>query len=126
MANQSLAAKNDAIVREFLAAWERRDEVTILSLCTADAVWEYVTMPPIVGKTALAEHLSEYRGRPGARIDIRLQVASGDVVFNERFDHLTLKSGRQVTIRCCGVFEIKDDQISAWRDYFDTRGRGVA
>lgn len=47
-------------------------------------------------------------------------------VMNERFDHVTLDGGRPAAVRICGVFEIKDGQIKAWRDYFDQSGAGAA
>jgi limonene-1,2-epoxide hydrolase len=46
--------------------------------------------------------------------------------MNERFDHVTLDGGRPAAVRICGVFEIKDGQIKAWRDYFDQSGAGAA
>jgi len=41
-----------------------------------------------------------------------------DVVMNERTDYITL-NGRPVTLPICGVFEIENGRIKAWREYFD-------
>jgi len=38
-------------------------------------------------------------------------------VMNERTDYVTM-NGREVAVPICGVFEIRDGRIKAWRDYF--------
>ena len=39
--------------------------------------------------------------------------------MNERLDHATF-GGDQRELRACGVFEIEDGRVTAWRDSFDT------
>jgi limonene-1,2-epoxide hydrolase len=109
---------NDALVRAFMAAWERRDSDFILDCFADDAVYHSVPLTPIVGKAAIAAWVQEFADvRPG-RLEIHHQVASGDVVMNERTDYITL-NGKPVTLPICGVFEIQDGRIRAWREYFD-------
>ncbi len=55
------------------------------------------------------------------RFEVLHQVASGDVVMNERVDHFVLTDGRNASLPVTGVFEVKDGQITGWRDYFDVR-----
>jgi limonene-1,2-epoxide hydrolase len=55
---------------------------------------------------------------PPGRLEVRHQVAAGNVVMNERIDSITL-NGRPVVLPICGVFEIEDGRIKAWREYFD-------
>lgn len=38
--------------------------------------------------------------------------------MNERTDYITLNR-RPVTLPICGVFEIENGRIKAWREYFD-------
>ena len=37
---------------------------------------------------------------------------------DERTDHITI-NGRPVVLPICGVFEIADGRITAWREYYD-------
>jgi limonene-1,2-epoxide hydrolase len=117
MAGSSLAS-NDAMVREFLAAWERRDTEHIVDRFTDDGVYHSVPLTPIVGKAAIREFVAGFAGRPPGRLVIRHQVATEHVVMNERTDYITL-NGQPVVLPICGVFEIEDGRIKAWREYFD-------
>ncbi len=38
--------------------------------------------------------------------------------MNERTDHITL-NGKAVVLPICGVFEMRDGHIKAWREYFE-------
>jgi limonene-1,2-epoxide hydrolase len=42
----------------------------------------------------------------------------GNVVFNERTDIFVI-NGKNVSIRCIGVFEVSGNIIKAWRSYYD-------
>ena len=55
---------------------------------------------------------------PPGRLVIHHQIASGNIVMNERTDYITI-NGTQITLPICGVFEIEDGRIKAWREYFD-------
>ena len=57
------AEANDALVRDFMAAWERRDTAFILDCLTEDAVYHAMPLTPIVGKDALGGMGQEVRGR---------------------------------------------------------------
>jgi limonene-1,2-epoxide hydrolase len=116
--NEKRVAENDALVREFLAGWERRDTDFIVESFTEDGVYHSVPLTPIVGRTAIRNFVSGFVGKPPGRLEIRNQVASEDVVMNERVDYITL-NGRPVTLPICGVFEIEAGRIRAWREYFD-------
>ena len=115
---ETSAQSNDVMVRDFLAAWERRDTQYIVDHFTDDAVYHSIPLTPIVGKEAIAAFVAGFAGVPPGRLEIRHQVASGSVVMNERIDHITL-NGKPVVLAICGVFEIEDGRISAWREYFD-------
>lgn len=48
-----------------------------------------------------------------------LHIAAGDgAVLTERIDRITVGPIR-IELPVSGTFEIKDGQITAWRDYFD-------
>lgn len=116
---------SDELVRAMLAAWERRDTSFIVDHFTDDAVYHAVPLRPIVGKPALAEWVATFETVPPGRLDIRHQVASDDVVMNERTDTITLQ-GTEVTLPICAVFEVQDGKVRAWREYFDLAGLEAA
>jgi limonene-1,2-epoxide hydrolase len=114
----STAEANDAMVRAFLAAWEQRDTERILECFTEDAVYHSVPLSPIVGKEAIGAFVRRFEGVPPGRLVVHHQVATDQVVMNERTDTIT-RNGVLVELPICGVFEIRDGRISAWREYFD-------
>ena len=99
--------------------WEQRDTDKLVEACTADAVWHHRPLPPAVGRDGIREFAQQFGDVPGGPYEILLQVANDEVVMNERLDHVTV-GGALVELRSCGVFEIEDGRIKAWRDYFDT------
>jgi limonene-1,2-epoxide hydrolase len=118
-ASDGSAAGNDALVRDFVAAWERRDAEFIVDCFTEDGVYHSVPLSPIVGRAAIAEWVRGFAGVPPGRLQVHHQVASADVVLHERTDRITL-NGRPVVLAICGVFEISPDgRIRARREYFD-------
>jgi limonene-1,2-epoxide hydrolase len=112
------AAANDALVTEFLAAWERRDTEHIVACFADDGVYHSMPLTPIVGKAAIREWVAGFQGKPPGRLEVRHQVATATVVLNERTDHITL-NGQAVVLPICGVFEIAGGRITAWREYYD-------
>jgi len=111
-------AQNDAMIRAFIAAWERRDTDHIVDCFTDDGVYHSMPLTPIVGKAAIREFVEGFADVPPGRLEIHHQVASANVVMNERTDSITL-NGKPVVLPICGVFEIEDGRIKAWREYFD-------
>jgi limonene-1,2-epoxide hydrolase len=113
-----IAERNDAMVRAFLAAWERRDTEHIMSCWAEDGAYHAVSLQPIVGRDAFRKFVTRFEQVPGGRLEIRHQVASDSVVINERTDRITFR-GRPLVVPICAVFEIRDGRIAAWREYFD-------
>jgi limonene-1,2-epoxide hydrolase len=112
------AARNDALVREFLAGWERRDTDFIVASFAEDGVYHSTPLAPIVGRDAIREFVAGFESVPPGRLEIRHQVATDRVVMNERVDHLTM-NGQPVALPIMGVYEIEAGHIAAWREYFD-------
>lgn len=71
-----------------------------------------------MGKPAIREFVAGFADVPPGRLVIHHQIATDDIVMNERTDYITL-NGRPVTLPICGVFEIENGRIKAWREYFD-------
>ena len=75
-------------------------------------------MTPIVGKSAIRAWVTGFADKPPGRLEVRNQIAAGNVVMNERTDYITI-NGTVVPLPICGVFEIENGRIKAWREYFD-------
>ena len=118
MTDGTSTTSNDTLIRDFLGAWERRDTEHIVDQFTDDAIYHSIPLAPIVGKQAIREFVAGFADVPPGRLVIHHQVASGNVVMNERTDYITI-NGRPVTLPICGVFEIENGRIKAWREYFD-------
>ena len=112
------AASNDEMIRAFIGAWERRDTEFIVDRFADDGVYHSIPLSPIVGKAAIRAFVSKFAGVPPGRLEIHHQVAAGNVVMQERTDHIFL-NGQPVSLPICGVFEIEHGLITAWREYFD-------
>jgi limonene-1,2-epoxide hydrolase len=114
----SLEAANDQLISEFIRAWERRDTEHIVNGFADDGVYHSIPLEPIIGKDAIRTFVAGFEGVPAGRLEVHHQVASGNVVMNERTDFITL-NGKAVTLPICGVFELENGRIKAWREYFD-------
>ena len=106
-------------VNQFCAAWERGQIDEIAAMITDDAVYHNIPLRPNVGREAVVNDFKSILDQFGpVRFDILRSAVDGDVVFNERVDHLTIK-GNAFSLPVAGVFEVRDGKIAAWRDYFD-------
>jgi limonene-1,2-epoxide hydrolase len=112
-------AENEARVRAFLQAWERLDPDELVAYFTADAVYHNMPRSAVSGTDEIRRLLVWIlAGHDSMHFDILTLVAAGDVVVAERVDHLTAGSAH-VALPVVGIFELRDGQIAAWRDYFD-------
>jgi limonene-1,2-epoxide hydrolase len=109
----------EEIVREFCEAWSKRDPDLLAGYFTEDGVYHNLPMAPLNGKTAIREFLAGFlAGVSTAEFRMIHVVASDSVVMTERVDAFTI-AGREGAFPVCGIFEIHDGKIAAWRDYFD-------
>ena len=111
--------KNEQLVREFCAAWVRRDIDELLGYFAADAVYHNMPLEPLRGVDAIRTTLEMFV-TPAQKVEFEvLAVAStGNLVFTERVDRFVIL-GREISLPVAGVFEIVAGKIVAWRDYFD-------
>lgn len=92
----------------------------------AEAGWYQALVPAtarIVGRTAIAAALEkQFQTYYECRCEIHASAASGNFVFTERTDHVTLHAdNKKVGSRVCAVFEMNTDGlIAGWREYWDT------
>lgn len=106
-------------VNEFIAAIERRDVDHAISFLHDEISYENMPMSPIVGRQAVADVLNGFLG-PAREVQwvVSRQWAVGDVVINERLDRFWIGSG-WLELPVAGFFNVVDDHITVWRDYFD-------
>lgn len=113
-------ADNAAIVTAFCKAFDRIDPDELIAYFTDDAVYHNVPMTPYVGRRAIYDAFKGMAERTKSiRFEILHQVAQGDVVMNERIDHIPRPDGTVRSLPLVGVFELQRGKIKAWRDYFD-------
>lgn len=112
-------SENEATIRRFIDAWPSLDADEIVNFFTDDGVYHNMPVGPIQGKAALRPFIAAFLGNWTATSwDILNIAVHGDVVIAERMDHITVGE-KQIALPCCGVFELREGRIAAWRDYFD-------
>lgn len=112
-------ATEKEIVSSMITAFNRRDIDGIMEFFTEDSVYHNLPMKPVTGLRAIRE-LIEYFVNPAQELDWEILniAATGSLVFAERADRFVI-DGKKIELPVVGVFEIYEDKISAWRDYFD-------
>ncbi|MFT7219526.1 MAG: limonene-1,2-epoxide hydrolase [Candidatus Azotimanducaceae bacterium] len=121
---------SEKLVLELIRSMETGGLANVVqALCTEDFVWANSGLETIYGQEALFAQMSA--GGFSSQIPILkpmthfsaeiLHMASRDgVVFTERVDHHWDETGRDLmTPHICGVAEIRDNKISAFRDFYD-------
>ena len=110
---------NEALIREFIAAWSRLDVDELVAYFCEDGVYHNMPADPVAGHEALRAFIGAFLSN-WERTDWEVLnlLAEGDIVVVERMDR-TLASGKPVDLPCCGVFVMRDGKIAVWRDYFD-------
>ncbi|MCB1685550.1 MAG: limonene-1,2-epoxide hydrolase family protein [Pseudomonadales bacterium] len=110
---------NEAIVREFIAAWSRLDADELVGYFASDGTYHNMPMAPVTGHEKLREFIGGFLAS-WEKTDWQIinLLVDGDVVFAERIDR-THAAGRYVELPCAGVFEMENGRIKVWRDYFD-------
>ena len=115
-----MTSANLETVRRFCDAFSRRNPDEILEFFTEDGIYHNMPMPPVQGKPGIKTVLDMFL-KPSTSVEfVILKIAEGDdgAVLTERLDRFAL-GGKNVELPVMGVFELTDDKIAAWRDYFD-------
>lgn len=108
------------LVTQFCALWSTPDAATIVDYLAEDAVYHNIPMDPVQGREAIGAFIEGFFATlDGIDFVVHRQVSEGNLVFNERTDVMRTKAGKTVELPVTGVFEVVDDKITAWRDYFD-------
>ncbi len=109
-----------AVVTAFLREFDvpHPDPARLAAYFTEDAFYHNIPLPPMSGRDTIATFLANMGPFEPAGFEVRRQLASGNVVMNERIDRFTA-AGRLIELPVMGVFELRDGLIASWRDYFD-------
>jgi limonene-1,2-epoxide hydrolase len=112
-------ADNEAVIRDFVAAWSRLDAAELASYFTDDGTYHNMPIAPVSGRDAVEKFIAGFiKAWTATDWEIVTLVASGDVVVVERVDRTKI-GDKAVDLPCVGVFEMQDGRIKLWRDYFD-------
>ena len=115
-----MARSADELVTEFCKRWATADPDELAGYFTEDAVYHNIPMEPVQGPTAIKAFIEAFLASfDGIDFTVHRQVSDGNLVMNERTDVLRRKDGDAIPLPVTGVFEIENDRIAAWRDYFD-------
>ena len=110
----------DDLVTEFCKKWATPDPDELAGYFTDDAVYHNIPMEPVQGREAIKEFIAGFlTAFDGIDFQVHRQVSDGTLVMNERTDVMRRKDGDEFPLPVMGVFEVVDDKIEAWRDYFD-------
>ena len=114
-------ASNTDTINAFVDAWASKDIDHIMTFFTSDAVYTNIPIdPPNVGTEAVRATIEGFVGMANEIefvVHHQAENAAG-TVMNERTDRFLI-GDKWVEIAVMGVFELSDDKITAWRDYFD-------
>ena len=110
-----------AVVRaEAAAEFEKHDAEALCPFFTDDVVYHNIPMDPVRGREAIKEFISGFLAAfGGIDFNVHRQISDGTLVMNERTDVMRRKDGGTIPLPVMGVFEVRNDRIVAWRDYFD-------
>lgn len=110
----------DQVVTELIRACEARDLDAVEALVTEDIEYDNVPIGKVFGADAVRGVLSAGVTEAASQVEwvVHRQVSSGNTVMNERTDRF-LVDERWIEIPIAAVFEVRGDQVSLWRDYFD-------
>jgi len=111
----------ERIVRDFCAAFARREPRELLGFLAPDALYHNLPLAPVTGHAAIEGVLRAFLAPCTAcEFELRAVATSGSTVLTERVDRFTRADGRRIELPVMGAFEVgADGKIHAWRDYFD-------
>jgi limonene-1,2-epoxide hydrolase len=123
-----MGLKEEMIVREFLAAWPRKNIDELMGYFTEDAVYHNIPVAPARGTAEIRKIFEGFLGGFTIWLDIVNIATDGDRVYTERVDRFEV-NGKRFELPVNGVFELRNGKIVSFRDYFDLatfeRGSGM-
>lgn len=116
---QAQTESNEAIVRDFISAWQRLNPSELAGYFSEDGVYHNMPSAAVVGRDNIEQFISGFISQwESTDWEVINLLADGDSVMVERLDK-TVVAGSPVNLPCFGYFELSDGKIKLWRDYFD-------
>lgn len=113
-----MALTPEQTVRNFLAAWPRKNVDELMSYFTDDAVYHNVPVAPVKGASEIRKVFEGFVGAFAIELIVVNAAANGNLVFTERIDRFWM-NGKTFDLPVNGVFELRRGKIASFRDYFD-------
>jgi len=110
---------NSKVITNFIEAWNQMDFDSISKALDENIFYHNIPMEPIQGKEATLGFLMSLTDCESIFWELLFIAENEGVVLTERVDNFNYKDGRKISLPVMGTFEIKDDKIIKWRDYFD-------
>ncbi len=115
-------SSNKQIVTEFIQACNSRDIDKMMAMFdNTDCVFHNIPWEPLSGTKEIREFLQNMFDS-SSEIDWQIHnIAEADngTVLTERTDRFKF-SGKPMAVPVMGAFDLRNDKITSWRDYFDT------
>lgn len=109
---------NDGVVRAFIDTFASRDAELLAPYFTDDISFENYGDSPVQGRRAVVDvWAGAFTAFAEVRFETLSQAVNGDLVFAEQVHRLALPGGALAPIKNMAVYEMRDGQIAAWRDY---------
>jgi limonene-1,2-epoxide hydrolase len=107
------------LVQRFCAVWSKGDLDAIMDFFADDAMYHNIPVDPVTGRDAIRATIEGFTGGvESIEFQVRNIAAAGSVVMTERVDVFTFPT-TTIELPVMGTFEVSEDKITAWRDYFD-------
>jgi limonene-1,2-epoxide hydrolase len=111
---------NVKLVKDFCAAWAKKDFATIESALADNVAVRWSERSPwINGKAMAFERMKGIMERQGvSKVELELveTYPKGPLVLNDRWDR-TVRDGKMTQHRLASIFFVKDGKIVEWIDY---------
>jgi limonene-1,2-epoxide hydrolase len=118
--HERMTRSADELVTEFCKRWASPDPDELAGYFTEDAVYHNIPMDPVQGRDAIKDFIAGFLAAfDGIDFNVHRQISDGTLVMNERTDVMRRRDGGTFPLPVMGVFEVQNDRIVAWRDYFD-------
>ena len=109
---------NTQIVLNFIDAWNKLDWDAVVGALAEDVVYHNIPMEKLEGRAAAAAFITGMQPE-AVHWEILSIAENGNKVLTERIDNFDMPGGKKLSVPVMGTFEIENNEIKAWRDYFD-------
>ena len=110
---------NKDLIKDFIEAWNNLDLEKVVNFFAEDIFYHNIPMEPLNGKSEASTFVDGLKDCDSINWELIAIAEEGNKVLTERLDSFNFKDGRKISIPVMGTFEIENNKIKKWRDYFD-------